>query len=101
MEHALNGSTPAAIPGITFGGADLKIIYAALIDRYEELDTVLRSLPTPQRRAEAEAEFELVLAMLRKICNAGAAPAPGDAAHFAPFGLVSFPHHIAAARVHP
>ena len=94
MEHASNGTTPAAILGVTFVGADLKIVYAALTDRYEELDAVLRSLPTLQQRAEAEIELEKVMTMLRRIYNAGAAPAPDDTPDAKPFALVSWPHHL-------
>jgi hypothetical protein len=98
MEHPLNGNIPVAIPGVTFVGPDLKIVYAALTDRYEELDAVLRSLPTPQQRAEAESELETVLAMLRRIYNVGATPAPDDTPDTEPFAMVAWRRFLSTTR---
>lgn len=57
-----------------FTPTDLKAAYAACIDRYEHLDAVLRSMPSPHARALAEAEKAEVDAAIKKIC----AGTPGD-----------------------
>lgn len=44
-------------------------IYALCIDRYEHLDAILRSLPSPADRKAAEAEKAVVEAIVRTICN--------------------------------
>ena len=44
-------------------------IYALCIDRYEHLDAILRSLPSPAARKAAEVEKGVVEAIVRTICN--------------------------------
>ena len=74
MENVVSGHTPSINPGVRFTAADLKTVYAVCIDRFEDLDMELRSLPSEQRRKEAAAEKACVEAVLRQICNAGNAP---------------------------
>ena len=50
-----------------FTQIDLKAVYAACIDRYEYLDAVLRSMPSPHARALAEAEKAEVQAAIKEI----------------------------------
>lgn len=50
-----------------FTQTDLKAVYAACIDRYEYLDAVLRSIPSPHARALAEAEKAEVEAAIKEI----------------------------------
>ena len=50
-----------------FTQTDLKAVCAACIDRYEHLDAVLRSMPSPHARALAEAEKAEVEAAVKEI----------------------------------
>lgn len=47
--------------------ADYGTIYAVFIDRYEHLDAVLRSMPSPQARKLAEEEKVRVEAVIRNL----------------------------------
>lgn len=92
MENLVNGHTPSINPGVRFTAADLKTVYAVCIDRFEDLDMELRSLPTEQRRKEAAVEKACVEAVLCQICNAGHASLLDCVAIGTALSLVSFPN---------
>lgn len=64
MENLVSILSP---PDTGFTREDYEIIYAVFIDRYEHLDSVLRSMPTPQARDLAEEEKARVEAVIRKL----------------------------------
>lgn len=74
MENLVNVRIESINPSFRFTASDLKTVYAVCIDRFEDLNMELRSLPSEHRRREATAEMACVEAVLRQICNAGMAP---------------------------
>lgn len=64
MESLVAVLSPASI-GLT--RADYQTIYDVLIDRYEHLDAVLRSMPSPRARELAENEKARVEAVIRNL----------------------------------
>lgn len=91
MENVANGHKAALDQAVRFTAADLQTIYAVFIDRFEHLDMVLRSLPTPQRREEAAEEMKHVKAVIRHFCNAGVTPAADGTAISPALSLVALP----------
>jgi hypothetical protein len=68
MKHEEPGLAPANNPYGDFTAVDVRTIYAVFIDRYEHLDMVLRSLPSPKAREEAQEEKARVETIIRHIC---------------------------------
>lgn len=64
MENLVAVLSPAST-GLT--QADYQTIYTVFIDRYEHLDAVLRSMPSPQARKLAEEEKARVEAVIRNL----------------------------------
>lgn len=68
MKHEQSGLLPTNNPYGDFTAVDVRTIYSVFIDRYEHLDMVLRSLPSPQARDEAQEEKARVETIIRRIC---------------------------------
>jgi hypothetical protein len=68
MKHEQTGLVPENNPYGDFTAVDVRTIYAVFIDRYEHLDMVLRSLPSPQTRDQAQEEKTRVETIIRRIC---------------------------------
>lgn len=101
MENVVNGHTPSINPDVRFTAADLKTVYAVCIDRFEDLDMELRSLPNEQRRKEASAEKACVEAVIRQICNAGLTPVADGAPIGPTLSLVVLPPLMPCFRPRP
>jgi len=74
MEKRANHEALANIRYFKLTSAQIKTIYSVFIDRYEHLNEVLRSTPTPQERERASAEQAVVITIITHICGPYADP---------------------------
>lgn len=68
MKYQKPGLAPANNPYSDFTAVDVQSTYADFLDRYEYWDMVLRSLPSPQTREEAQVEKARVEAIIKRMC---------------------------------
>lgn len=69
MEKRANQQKLANLRYFKLTSAQIKTIYSVFIDRYEHLNEVLRSTPTPQERERAAAEQAVVVTIITHICG--------------------------------
>ncbi len=64
------GISPRMETEVILTARDIETIYTLLIDRFEHLDMIIRSIPADsQTKAAVEVEREHVETVIKRICN--------------------------------
>ncbi len=69
MNHLIADRLQKHTRSVEFTTADLQTIYGVLMDRYEHLDTILRSVPAPTDKDAVAMEKSEVEGVIRRMSS--------------------------------